>query len=221
MRRLNELFNYEAPEDRGAGGAAPGEESVSPAPETPQFQVSQEEWTQAQEQIKQLTGIVPTVKQMAQYFEAANEPEDDPEDFDIDRYIQSQIDSRLAPIMPVVSNAAQRSGEERMKTIFAELKKGKDGQPGIGDFDEKLAERAAHGFFVETGDPVKAVEEGARYAAEVRKSERDAGREEYKASFRRGPHDQDPDVTGGGNKSIPAAKTYDEVIERYAGETEV
>lgn len=214
MKPQTYFFAYEAPEDRGAG--TPPADDPTPTPDPPVYSgPSQEEWMATQEQIKQLTGIVPTVQQMAQIFEQANREDPDPADFDIDDYIQQQVEARLAPIMPVVTTAAQRSGEERMKNIFAEQKK------EIGDFDEKLAERAAHSFFSELGDAQAAVIEGAKYAAEIRKAERAAGQDEYKASLKRGPHNQDPDVAGGGDRSVPPAKSYDEVVERWAGTTEV
>ena len=202
-------------QEEGAGGGA-GEEQQQQPEQQPeqatQFSVSQEDWEAAQQQIQQLTGIVPTVQQIASYFEQANQqPEDDEDDIDIATYVQRQIQESLAPILPVVNTAAQKSGEETMRKIFSEQKK------TIGDFDEELAERAAHSFFQQTGDPRKAVEEGAKYAADYRKRERAAGRDEYKASLQRGPHNQDPAVEGGGDRQIPKAKSYDEVIERYVG----
>lgn len=199
-------------QEESTGGEQEQQQETQEAP--PSYSgPSQEEWQAAQEAIEQMTGVSMTVAQIAEYLsqQQGGYEEPDTNDFDIDQYVDYVVNQRLAPIMPVVNTAAQRSGEERMKKIFAEEKK------TVGEFDETLAERAAHYFFAQTGDPAGSVKQAAQYAAEQRKAEREAAVAEYKASLKRGPHDQDPSVEGGGNKSIPAAKTYDEVIERYAG----
>lgn len=208
-------------QEEGAGGEQQ-EQQQQPDPQQQQQQEapaysgpSQEEWTAAQETIKQLTGIVPTVQQIASYIEQANQGQGGDDELDLDEYIEQEIQKRMAPIMPIVNTAAQRSGEERMKAIFAEQEAELKTK-----FDHKLAERAAHSFFQEHGDPQKAVIDGAKYAAEVRRMERDEAVKEYKESLKR-PGPSDPPVDAGGNRSIPVAKTYDEVIERYAGQTEV
>lgn len=210
------LVNYEAPEDRGA---APPEPEATPPAETEATEQpwtpSQDEFAQLQSRVEQLTGIAPTVQQMAQYLQSLQEPEDDPEDFDIGRFVQEQVQQAIAPMLPIVTSAAQKSGQERMNELLAAEEK------TLGKFDHKLAERVANSFFNETGDPVQAVKEGAKFAAEYRKQEREAALKEYKDSLKRGPHGADPPVEGGGDRKIPAAKTYDEVVERWAGQTEV
>ena len=207
------MLRFRAEEPAGGEPETPTPETPA-APETPAYTgPTQEEWQAAQEAIEQMTGTAATVKQIAEFLSQpqGGGEENDLSDLDIDAYVEHVVNQRLAPIMPVVNTAAQRAGEERMKSIFAEEKK------TVGDFDETLAERAAHYFFAQTGDPAGSVKEAAKYAAELRKAERAAAVADYKKSLQRGPHDQDPGVEGGGNKSIPAAKTYDEVIERYAG----
>lgn len=206
-RPLN--FLYEAPEDNSAAAG----ETPQETPETPAWSgPSQEEWNETREAIKQVTGLVPTVTQMNEVFQQLQrEPEvtQDDDDFDIAEYIQDQIQRGLAPIMPIVTTAAQKSGQERLQELFGTHEK------TLGKFDHKLAERAAQSFFNETGDPVKSVEEGAKYAAEYRKQERESAVKEYKESLKR-PGPQDLPVQGGGDRSIPKAKSYDEVIDRWA-----
>lgn len=181
----------------------------------PAWSPSQDEFKAIQEQIKGLAGFVPTLQQVQAIMAEQNAP--DPDDLDIDSYIEMRLQERIAPLLPIVNSAAQRNGQERMTEIFTDLKTKEK-----LDFDDKIAERFSHAFFSEHGDPVKAVEDGARAAAEFRANERKAGEDGYKASLKRGPAGgSDLPVSGSGNHTVPAAKSYDEVIERYAGQTEV
>lgn len=217
-KHFNPLFLYEAPEDLGGSGFDDDTSSTENLENEGGWTgPTQEEWEQTREAIQQVTGIVPTVQQMSQVFQQlqqGQQGDDDEGDLDIGEYVERIIEGRLAPIMPIVQSSAQRSGQERMKELLSEHEK------TLGKFDHELAERVAHSYFAETGDPVKAVEAGAKLAAEIRKRERDEGVNEYKASLKRPVHG-DPGVDGSGERAPLKAKTYDEVIEAYAGQTEV
>lgn len=185
------------------------------APETPAWSgPSQEEWEQTREAIQQVTGIVPTVQQMSQIFQQMQQGEEQEEDLDIGEYVERIIEGRLAPVMSVVQNAAQRSGQDKMKELLSGYEK------DLGKFDHDLAERAAHSFFAESGDPVKSVEAGAKLAAEYRKREREDAVKEYKDSLKR-PGPADLPVDGSGDRTIKPAKSYDEVVERWSAQTEL
>jgi hypothetical protein len=126
-------------------------------------------------------------------------------------------DSRLEGIAPYIRNAAQDQGKAKMKEIFAAEK------ATVGDFDEDLAERTAFYFFDQSGDPEGSVKAAAKYAAEVRKAERDSVEKEMaeRASRRGFGAGDEPGVTGGATPGKESFKTYDEVIDAYAGQSEV
>jgi hypothetical protein len=93
--------------------------------------------------------------------------------------------------------------------------------PEIGDFDDDLATRAAHAFFTNEaqGNPQYsqwAAIEGARYAAKMRKEERQAGIKEYTESLSKDTFSDGPAGVGG----IRAPKDFasmDEVVDYYDG----
>jgi hypothetical protein len=126
-------------------------------------------------------------------------------------------DSRLEGIAPYIRNAAQDQGKAKMKEIFTAEK------ATLGDFDEELAERTAFYFFDQSGDPEGSVKAAAKYAADVRKAERDAWEKETaERATRRGfGAGDEPGVTGGATPGAEKFKTYDEVIDAYAGQSEV
>ncbi len=209
---MSEL-NQEVNDSTGAEDtAAPAEGQTTEQAWAP----SQEEFTALQEQMRSVTGIVPTVQQMAQFLQQAQAEHEgeEYEDLDVEQIIQARINQAMAPIMPIVQQSAQKSGQEQMNKLF------KEQEDKLGKFDHELAERAAHSYFQETGNPVKAVEMGAKYAADYAKKLKDEAVEEYKKSLRR-PGPADPGVDGSGDRAVLKAKNYDEVIERWAGTTEV
>ena len=210
-------INYEAPNDGGAAGGDGGGDGGGEG--TPAYAgPSQEEFESIRSTVEELKGLGASVQQIQQFIQQQQAPPDDDLDdddnFDLGRYIQEQIQTSLQPIMPVVTTAAQKAGQERLAGLF------KEHESKLGKFDHELAERAAQSYFNETGDPVAAVEQGAKYAAEYEKRVREAAVEEYKKSLKR-PGPADIPVEGGGERSPKPAKSYDEVVERWAGQTEV
>jgi len=129
------------------------------------------------------------------------------------------VSARMASVTPYVKNAAQDQGQRQMQELLSthesELKK--DYPAG---FDHKLAERAAFAFFDETGDAELSVKEAAKYAAEVRRQERDAAVEEYRKRNSRGAAFGDLDASESGVKAAPQLKTFDEVLDKWTSQAE-
>jgi hypothetical protein len=197
-------------------GAPPAPEPAAPAAPEPAAAPSwtgpsQEEWQGTQQALNYLV----------QMFQEPEEPQpqpgvDEEGNIDIDAYIDAAFNQRMAGVQPLLNLTVKERGEKVMNQMFDKL------EADIGDFDRKLAERVANSFLAEhPNDPQKALEEGVKYAAEVRKNERKAGEDSYVERLRRGPQDPDPEVCGGGNKARKKASSYDEVIEQWSGETEV
>ncbi len=203
-------FYMQANDDSGSGvegEIAPAPEATVPEPaSTPEPQgwggPSEDEWKATQAVIRQVA-------------QAMQPPESEPADLDVDDYIRQAVESQVGPMRPMVEAAARQQGERQLNELLDRHEK------SLGKFDRGLAERAAQSFLAEIGDPQKAVEEGAKYAVSYRKQEREAAVKEYQESLKRGPHDIDPGVSGAAERSSPPAKSYDEVIERWAGQTEV
>lgn len=208
-----EASSVEGGEQAGAG------EVKSPAPTPtpqqgaePQY-VTKEEFAEIQ---RSLSGIT-------QFFQEnfGPEEEDQPDFSQIPpeqlAYLAAQ--QGMAPYQPMLQAAMEEQGNRR----FNELMDQHESNPEIGKVDRKLAMYAAEALIREAGgDPVKAVELGARYAAEVRKQERGEAVEEYKKSLKRpAPGADDLGAAGAGNAPVKPAKTYDEVIARWQGENEV
>lgn len=202
--------------EEGAGGEAPeATPEAAPAPEAtpaPSFDPS------AFASKEDLAGLQKNLDYLVSMFQ---EPEEVPEageegEFDVAAYLDQAVDARLQPVRPLLDATVKERGEREMQNIFTRMKS------EVGDFDPKLAERVAQSFLSEHGgDPVKATEEGARFAAEVRKSERAAGKSEHVERLRRGPLDPEPSGEGGqAVKTRAKDKTYDDVIERWSGESE-
>lgn len=204
----------------GAGGAGAGEGWTGP---------SREEWQAVQDQNKRLA------ESFEGFTTSFNEPE--PQrgatggDFDLSQldmtdpyqaaWLMDQIvNERLSAVTPYVKNAAQDQGARQMQELLgkheAELKK--DYPAG---FDKKLAERAAFAFFDETGDAEGSVGMAAKYAAETRKAERDAAISEYQAANRKGSAFFDPAADGSGVRAPEPLKSYDEVLDKWALQSEV
>ncbi len=197
-------------ENEGAAvDSTPAPEEATPSTETPAPPSwggpSQEEW-QAQQA---------AIAKMAAYFQEDETPAEEYDPDDISQYISREVENRMKSD-PVYQTSVNERGEKVLNELHDRFEK-EIGKP----FDRKLAERAAQSFVSEESDPQKAVRRGVEYAIEVRERERTEAVEEYKASLKRGPHDREPGVGGAGNTSSPPAKTFDEVVDRWAAQTEV
>lgn len=189
---------------------------------------SREEWQALQDQNKRLA------ESFEGFTTSFNEPEPqrgNQGDFDLSQldmtdpyqaaWLMDQIvNERLQQVTPYVKNAAQDQGARQMQELLgkheADLKK--DYPAG---FDKKLAERAAFAFFDETGDAEGSVGMAAKYAAETRKAERDAAITEYQAANRKGGAFFDPPADGSGVRAPEPLKSYDEVLDKWALQSEV
>jgi hypothetical protein len=204
--------------EENAGGENPptdiqspdGEPKDAPAPETPVapptqgWSPSQEEWQATQQ----------AIARMAAYFEEDDTPEP-PDPNDINAYIGSAVETRLKSD-PVYQAAVNERGEKVLNELHDRFEK------DLGKkFDRALAKRAAESFANEGGNPHEAVKRGVEYAIEVQEKIETDAVDRYKKSLQRGPHDLEPGATGGGDQSRPKFKSYDEVTEFYAGQTEV
>jgi hypothetical protein len=206
-RRAEEGAGGEAPEaTHEAAPAAPEAAPAPAAPAAPSWQgPSQEEWTQTQQ----------ALQYMAQVLSPVEEEEPEQGEIDIESYLESYFQRKMAPVQPLLDLTVKERGEKVMKDIFDAAEK------EVGDFDRKLAERVANSFLAEHGgDPVEATKAGAKYAAELRANERKAGVQAHNERLRQGPPDPEPAVQGGAQAARKKATTYDEVIDRWQGETE-
>ncbi len=204
----------------GAGGEVPevapeGTPAPPAAPAAPSFSIQEDEWRSTQEQLKSTNEAINYLVQMFQEPEPDPQQQSDGDEIDIDAYIDQAVNSRLAPVRPLWEASVKERGEKEMTKIFDRI------EAEAGDFDRKLAERVANSFLEEAGgDPVKATEEGARYAAQLRAEERKSGVQAHNERLRQGPPDPEPAVSGGGNTARSKDKSYDDVINRWSGETE-
>lgn len=130
--------------------------------------------------------------------------------------VNSIVEERLKSVTPYVRNAAQDQGKRQMETMFGDLEK------EVGSFDHDLAERTAFYFFDQSGDAEKSVREAAKYAAEVRKRERDDATSEMRSRATRRGSGASEEVQGTGSAVAgeAPAQSYDEVIEKYVHQTE-
>lgn len=197
---------------------------------------SQEDWNSFMESQKSIAeqqkGIVEKLKvydDILSYQSEGEEREDyapaytdfDPQDPNqLAWLVDRVISERMKGIEPYVKNAAQDQGRKEMMIRFDKLETDlkKDYPEG---FDKTVAERAAFALFEQHGDANKAVEEAAKFAAEVRKTEREEGISSYKASARKGFRETEPEGEGSAVRAEPPAKTYEEVLAKWAGQSEV
>lgn len=181
---------------------------------------SQEDWQQLVQTNRLLQGKLQELEQSFQ------PPEDEgmefPDEIDLsDPYMMAQlidavVSSRLEGITPYVKNAAQDQGRREMEEMFTKL------ESKYGSFDHALAERAAFYNYDQTKDPVLSVEEAARYAAQVRQSERDAREAEMKQkASRRGLGASSDLATSGSATPGESLKTYDDVLEKWNHQSEI
>jgi len=200
-----------------------GEESEQ-VEQTPTWALSQDDWKQLQQNQIELTNMVKSLfEPEEEYYPQMPEPGQ----FDLNdprqlaALVGAVVDDRMSTISPYVRNAAQDQGKREMYSMFDGFSdQWKEEFPD--GFDKDLAERTAHYFFEQTGDAAKSVEEAARYAATIRKSDREAAVDEVRSrATRRGYGATDEP---GGTTAVPArepAGSYDEVIERYTHQTEL
>lgn len=205
------------PEQGGAGGEWTGP--------------SREEWAALQEQNRRLQDSVEGLTSVFAEAPAQRQPQQK-EDFDLSQldmsdpyavaWLADQIaQERMNSVAPYVRNAAQDQGSRQMQELLKthEQELAKDFP---GGFDHKLAERAAFAFFDETGDAEGSVAAAAKYAAEVRREERNAAIEEYKKQNSKGRAFTDFGAEGSAGVKAPTPlKTYDEVLDKWASQSEV
>lgn len=198
-------------EETLAGGEAATEtEGGAPAPPSPATpSVDPQQYAAMAQRVEQMERFI------QENFAGSDEPEEDLDGMDVGQLMARYVDTRFEGIAPFVQAAAQEQGDKRFNALMDELEK----KPDIGKVDRKLAYMVAESMLAEVGDPIKAVEEGARYAASVLKAEREAGINDYKKSVGR----RTPDDFGveSGERSSPPAKSYEEVIERWSSQNEV
>lgn len=130
------------------------------------------------------------------------------------------VQERLNSVTPYVKNAAQDQGQRQMQELLNQHEAALKNDFPDG-FDPKLAERAAFAFFDETGDAEGSVAMAAQYAAEVRAKERNTAIESYKAKNSRS---NIFDFSAGGDGGVRAPeplKSYDEVLDKWASQSEV
>lgn len=190
---------------------------------------SREDWESLQENNKKLAE---SLEGLTSAFAAPPEPQAQQEAFDFSKLdmtdpyqaawlMEQVVNDRLSSVTPYVRNAAQDQGQRQMQELLTQHETAlKKDYPG--GFDKKLAERAAFAFFDETGNAEGSVAAAAKYAAEVRKAERNAAIEEYKRQNTRG--DAFGDFGAGGESGVRAPeplKTYDEVLDKWTQQTEV
>ena len=190
--------------------AAPAQEAT-PAPSfDPSQYATKEDFQQLSQGINYLT----------QMFQAPEEQEyeEDGGELDLESYMDQYFQRKMGPFQEAANLTIKERGNKIMNDLFDAAQK------EYGDFDRKLAERTATSFLSEMGGRPEQAEEAtkmaAKYAAEVRKAEREAGESSYRERLQRGPIDPEPAVSGAGNTTRSKAKSYDDVINRWAGETE-
>lgn len=213
------------PEGSGGGpapaapGGASSEEWTGPSRED--WESLQENNRKLQDSLEGLTNVFaepPSQKGPQEPFDISQIDMTDP--YQAAWLMDQIVQERMGGIAPYVKNAAQDQGQRQMGELLKqhETSLKKDFPDG---FDPKLAERAAFAFFDETGDAEGSVGMAARYAAEVRKEERNAAIEGYRKANSRSTLF---DFEAGGNDGIRApetAKSYDEVLDKWASQTEV
>lgn len=204
----------------GDGGGGAGEQAAAPpttpAETQPWTGPSREEWTQAQEVLQglsQLLNPTPEGAEEGQYIPT----EEELQNMDIAELLDYAVDSRLQPLLPYLESSARNVGEQVEQQELQRLAKEK------GDFDEKLAHYVAESIYQSGesgGDPIKALEMGAEFAANQRKQEREAGVNAYKESLSK-PLNREPGISGGATFTKDKPKSYDDVVDAWAHQSEV
>ena len=212
-------------EETGGAGGTP--ESVAPVESTPPAPTGGQEAPQPQYvTVEQLQQSLAPLNEISTFFRE-NFYEEEPEQIDLSQYSPQELaylaaqqgtQGALAPYQPMLQAAMEQQGQQVFNQLMDQH------EQTLGPVPRDLAQTFAESSAVmreAKGDPVKAVEIGARKAAEYVKSQRDAAIAEYKKSLKGPGQSSEPGVAGGAEKALPPAKSYDEVIMRYAGTDEV
>lgn len=198
----------------------PTETTEAPeAVETPtadDFRISRDDWGTLVGAVREMYGRQSAPPQ--QYPQEQEEYEE--EDADLGEMIARYVQDQISPLRQTAARQMEREGREQLESLFSEAEK----HPEIGKFDHKLAEKASHAFFIETGvDPNSpeagqaarwAAIEGAKYAAQMQKQFGAAAVEEYKKSIAKQPFSDGPAGVGGVRSESPD-KTMDDVADRW------
>jgi hypothetical protein len=210
----------EAPEEPEATEpeASVETESTETTTEEQPWQLTKDQWEEYQNNQRVLAAA--TRELYERTGQVQPQEEEDEEDLDLGTMIQRYVDSRLEND-PVRLKQQEEEGKKTLNQLFEQARK----DPEIGDFDDDLATRAAHAFFTNEaqGNPQYsqwAAIEGARYAANYRKQERQAGIKEYTEGLSKDTFSDGPAGVGGIRAGKPFA-SMDEAIEAWSGQEEV
>lgn len=211
-------------EETGGAGGAP--DPVAPVESTPPAPTGE---TQNQPQYvtaEQLQESLAPLHQISKFFQenfVEEEPQVDysqiPPEHLAYMYAQQGTQGALAPYQPMLQAAMEQQGRQ----VFDRLMDQHDQTLGMQvprDLAQSFAESSAV-MREAKGDPIKAVEIGAKKAAEYVKAERQRSIDEYKKSLRGPGQSMEPGVAGGATRSVEPARDYEEVIQRWAGQDEV
>ena len=194
-------------EGAGAGAEAPAEQ---PAPAEQSWSLRREDFESLVRGVHNLYNVLPQ-----ELFEPP-EPEYPEDPAELSRMY---TDQQLQQIYPTIQMAQQQQGEKRFNDLLDSLEK----DPNIGKLSEegrKAAMYAATSLLHSTGDPIEAVRQGALWAASFAKTERESGANEFKDSLKR-PRFSDPGVSGPGESAPGELKTFEDVMQKWAGQEEV
>lgn len=193
-----------APGTEGGGGE---EKPTAPEPTSEEVPA----WAQ------QIQSDLKSLQKSVQYESDDEEEEFDPSQADLGTLIERYVDGRVAPLEPYVQSAAEEAGRRKQEEYFAAAEK------KLGKFDHGLAHRVADSIYRsgEVGDDAeKALEAGVKFAAEYRKAERDDAVKEFEDGLKK-PLDLDPGAESSGLFADEPAKDYDDVISKWAAQSEV
>lgn len=202
------------PLDEGLEAGVGSEESSVPAPAPIDLTPINETLAKLADGQNKLTQLV------GQLFEEEEEYQAPPQDMDLGSLTKGYVDQRMAPYEQYIRDYAAQQGERELNSLLDQHAQNlaKDFPDG---FDKEAAKAASFYFFDQNpNDPEAAVANAARFAAEMRKNEREAALEGVKRAAR--PFEGDEGLEGsGGVAARPKFKSYDEVADHWAEQTEV
>jgi hypothetical protein len=215
----NRMEAPEEPEAVEPEASVETEETTETTTEEQPWQLTKDQWEEYQNNQRVLAAATRELYERTGQTQVQPEEEDE-EDLDLGTMIQRYVDSRLQDD-PVRLQMMEKEGQEALRKVFEQARK----DPEIGDFDDDLATRAAHAFFTNEarGDARYsewAAVEGAKYAANYRKQERQAGIKEYTDSLSKDTFSDGPAGVGGVRAPREFA-SMDEAIEAWSGQEEV
>jgi hypothetical protein len=215
----NRMEAPEEPEATEPEASTETEEVTETTTEEQPWQLTKDQWEEYQNNQRVLAAATRELYERTGQTAVPQEEEDE-EDLDLGTMIQRYVDSRLEND-PVRLKQQEEEGKKTLNQLFEQARK----DPEIGDFDDDLATRAAHAFFTNEaqGNPQYsqwAAIEGARYAANYRKQERQAGIKEYTEGLSKDTFSDGPAGVGGIRAGKPFA-SMDEAIEAWSGQEEV